>query len=763
MDIISVLQLFGGVGLFLFGMNLMGSSLEKLAGSKLEGILERLTTSKSKAVGRIKGFGLGFFVTAIIQSSAATTMMLIGFVNAGIMKLAQAVPVVLGANIGSTMTAQILRLGDIGSDNLVLQLLKPSSFAPALAAVGAGIYLFSHKKKVRDAAGILIGLGILFYGMTNMEEVFEPLRESESFRNLFISFENPLLGILIGLAVTALIQSSSASVGILQALSATGSITYGTAIPIIVGQNLGKCMTVLLGGIGANKKAKRVSFSYLFCNVFGAILICIVIYALYYTVGLPFFSKAVNRGNIANLHLLFNLISGVLLLPLSDWLTEFTGKVVGKDSSESDDQEFEKLDDMLLNTPTTALGQARSLIGKMREKILINFRMAIGMIENFDESRFPQMEENEAFIDRCETVLSAYVLRIDQRRLTPDSRLIVSEILNSISDFERLGDYCMNITYTARDMSENGVRFSEAGQMEYDMISRAAAYAIENTFRAFETNDARLAARVEPLSEVIDRLKEMIKTNHVVRLQHGDCGIEAGVALNDLINSFERMASHAANIALHVIKRVAADSSFDDMHGHAADINGEEYRALTGYYASQYLEPVSVAGRQYREEKERQAAAARLAEKSKAEGAVPAKEAAGPISQPLPGRGTETAAEPVGGIRTSESTEPETGRKNEEEQKTDSGKNGKKKNGAGKGHKAEKAGEEAEKQKKKDDLEVEKQKKRDDLEAEKQKKKDGVRKRESHIADESAGQTADPETERPAEEGKKSKKGRKQK
>ena len=318
MDILSILQLLGGIGLFLYGMSLMGSSLEKLAGSGLERILEKLTTGKRKGIGYVKGWGLGAGVTAIIQSSAATTIMLIGFVNAGIMKLYQAIPVVMGANVGSTVTAQILRLGDLGSDNLILKLLKPSSFAPMLVGVGAFILLFTKKKKAKDIAGILVGLGVLFYGMTTMESVFAPLKDSPTFQQAFTSFQNPVLGILIGLVITAIIQSSSASVGILQALSATGSVSYATAVPIIIGQNLGKCMTIILGGIGANKKAKRVSLSYLLFNIFGAFVFTILIYGIYYTVGISFWNNTVNRGDIANVHFLFNFLTSMILLLFSE-------------------------------------------------------------------------------------------------------------------------------------------------------------------------------------------------------------------------------------------------------------------------------------------------------------------------------------------------------------------------------------------------------------------------------------------------------------
>ena len=448
MDIISVLQLFGGIGLFLYGMSLMSSSLNKLTGSGLERILETVTTSKKKGVGVIKGWTFGMGVTGIIQSSAATTIMLVGFVNAGIMKVAQAMPVVFGSNVGSTVTAQILRLGDIEDDHIIYQLIKPASFAPMLVGVGAFIILFTKNKKAKNIASILVGLGMLFYGMTLMEDVFAPLKESKSFQSLFTSFENPLLGILIGLVITVILQSSNASVGIFQALSATGAISYAVAIPIIIGQNLGKCSTTIIGGIGASRKAKRLVVGYLFFNIFGAVFFASIIYLLNATVGLPIMSKLVNRSSIATIHLLFNLLTSLILLPFSKKVSNLTEKIIGGAEEEKpEDVELAKLDDMLLNTPTIALQQCRDLINKMSDFILENYKLATRMIYEYDESKLPKMEENEAFIDKCETVLSAYVVRIDRKRLTPDDKLLVNEILNSIGDFERMGDYCMNIAY----------------------------------------------------------------------------------------------------------------------------------------------------------------------------------------------------------------------------------------------------------------------------------------------------------------------------
>ena len=592
MDVIAVLQLFGGVGLFLFGMNFMSSSLEKVAGSGMERVLGRLTTGRSKIGGRIKGWFFGTSITAIIQSSAAVTIMVSGFVNAGIMKLSQALPVVFGSNVGSTATAQILRLGDLGSDNFWLLLLKPSSFAPLLVGIGAFIRLFTKKKKMKESAGIIIGLGMLFYGMTLMEEVFEPLRESEEFQSMFTSFENPLLGLAIGLAVTAVIQSSNASVGILQALSATGTITYAVTIPIVIGVNLGKCMPIVIGMFGSDKKAKKVSWSYLLFNIFGALFFMLVIYGLHYTVGLSWLSDTVNRSSIATVHLVFNLITSIILLIGTERMTRICNKLGGEEEQSPQTLELAKLDDMLLNTPTIALEQCKELIRKMTDAIHENYRTATSMIYTYDASKFPEMEANEEFLDQCETALSAYIVRIDQRRLTADDKLVVSEILNSISDLERIGDYCMNIAYVAREKNEQEIHFSPYGHREVDTIIDAVEYTMDTCFTSFQTDDETLAVRVEPLSEMIDKLKELIKSHHVDRLQNGDCSIQGGVHLFDLINSFERISSHSANVALHVIKRVRNNRDFDEMHGHASDSFSEEYKAMYQYYVSQYVDPL---------------------------------------------------------------------------------------------------------------------------------------------------------------------------
>ena len=589
---LAVIELFGGVGLFLFGMSLMGSSLEKLAGSGLEKILETLTTSKKKGVGAIKGWALGLGVTGIIQSSAATTIMLIGFVNAGIMKLSQSIPVVFGANIGSTVTAQILRLGDLGSGSLVLQLLKPSSFAPMLVAVGAAVHLIAKKQQPKNIAGILVGLGTLFYGMNMMEEVFAPLKESEKFRSFFTSFENPLIGILTGLVITAIIQSSSASVGILQALSATGSVTFATAVPIIIGQNIGKCMTIILGGVGSNKKAKRVALSYLLFNIFGAISISAVIYAIYYTVGIPMFSKVVNRGDIANIHLGFNLVTSIVLMPFCDKIADLTGKILRDNDNVVEDEEFKVLSDALLKTPGIALTQCRKLMIEMGEKAMDNLTLACEMVTDYDKSKFSIINENEEFIDKCETKLSEYIVKINRKNLTNDNRAIMLEILHSIGDYERIGDYAANIAYTAEEMNSSKITFSEVGTKEFNAISRATIDLTKMVFDAFKDDNDRVSVKVVSLAKTVRDMQDMIKAHHVDRLEDGDCGVTGGVMLYDLVNCMDRIALHLRSISRHVTVRIVGNEVADAMHGKLVDKSSEEYAALRNYYYTKYVKDI---------------------------------------------------------------------------------------------------------------------------------------------------------------------------
>ena len=521
--------------------------------------------------------------------------MLIGFVNAGIMKLSQAIPVVFGANVGSTATAQILRLGDLGEDMFILKLLKPSSFAPVLIGIGAFIILFAHKKKHKDIAGILVGLGILFLGMNTMEAVFAPLKESETFQNLFISFSNPLLGILIGLVLTAIIQSSSASVGILQALSSTGVVSYGSSIPIIIGINIGKCFAILLGSIGANKKAKRVAMSYLLFNIIGAIFFVVVIYGLQLFITFPFMDKIINRGVIANLHFMFNFIIAILLLPLANKIADLTGKIIGDDKESKIDKELASLDPMLLDTPNIALTQAQKVMFSMTDSIKENFELGSQLLSEYNEETAGKLLENEMFIDKCESALNEYLLKITSKRLHSSERKLASELLNSVSDLERIGDHCENLLIVGRKISDEKISFSTQGTMEINTLLQATANIIDTTFTAFKNDDLTAVSRIEPLAQSITEVKEIIKDHHVIRLQTGDCDIDGGFALVDILTSLDRIGSHCSNIGLHIAKKLTTDS-FDEMHGHIYT-NGyktsEEYKALYCYYMSLYSDPIT--------------------------------------------------------------------------------------------------------------------------------------------------------------------------
>ncbi|MCR5798327.1 MAG: Na/Pi cotransporter family protein [Eubacterium sp.] len=591
MDIMSILKLLGGIGMFLYGMNLLDSSIGKFAGGALERRLERVTTDKKKRMNPIKGWGLGMGVTAVVQSSAATTIMLVGFINAGIMKVAQALPAVFGANVGSTMTAQILRLGDVGEGSIAAELVSPIAVAPLLAGIGAFIILFIKSDKMKNIAGVLVGLGLLFYGMLLMEEVFEMLRDIQEFRAFVDYLRNPILGVVLGIIVTILLQSSTASVGVLQALTVTGIISYSVAIPIIIGENLGKCSTTFIRSIGSNRNSKRLVVGHLLFNLAGAVIFSAIILILNNTVGLAFMSDITNRGSIATVHLLFNLIASLVLIPFSETIAKFTEKIVGGVDKKSDG-ELVALDDMLLNTPTVALEQCREVMGRMSDAIIANYELAVGLIYEYDESKMEMLEENESFIDQCETALSAYVIRIDRKRLTHENKLLMHEILNSIGDFERMGDYCMNIAYVAKEKNEQGISFSKGGHDEVGVIISAVEYVLETTMSAFRDEDMAIATRVEPLYDAVNDLKEVIKGRHIERLQEGICSSEGGVSLFDMINSFERISAHAANVSLHVIKKAKDDSSFDEMHGHATDNHSDEYKALYRYYASKYIDPV---------------------------------------------------------------------------------------------------------------------------------------------------------------------------
>lgn len=593
MGLTEVLQLIGGIGLFLYGMQLMSDSLKQVAGAGLERILEKLTNSK------LKGVTLGTVITAIVQSSAATSIMVVGFVNAGIMTLMQAVPVVMGANIGSTVTGQILRLGDIAESNIVLKMLKPSSFAPLLVAVAVCILLFCRKKKLGSIAGIMMGLGILFIGMSNMEAAFEPLRNDERFQNLFTLFTNPLLGILVGAGITAVIQSSSASVGILQAISSTGKVTCGMAVPIILGQNIGKCLTVWLGSFGTKREAKRVAFIHLAFNVIGVLLVGGVIYgAKALCGGFSFWNDTVNRGNIADFHSLFNIVVTVILLPCTSLLIRLAEKVFPDDGSAKPTQQLGMLDDLFLKTPAVALEQSHRVLLNMGTAVQENFAVVRRLLENYDEKLMKELDENERFLDKAETKLNEYLVKIASSSLNDEETRMVTEVLRNVSELERIGDYCINLADVAEYNYTNNIRFSAVCQQEVKSLTEAVEHIIQITLDAFAREDIVVASRVEPLEEVIDLLKETLTNRHVERLKRGECTVQGGISFVELLTNMERISDHCSNIAIHVIKKLSQPESFD-VHEHLQMMHEgvtEEYKALFHYYESMYYDP-AVAGK----------------------------------------------------------------------------------------------------------------------------------------------------------------------
>lgn len=595
MDIFNVISMLGGVGLFLFGMSLMGENLERVAGAGLEHLLERLTSN------RIKGFALGIGVTAIIQSSAATTVMVLGFVNAGIMKLIQAIPVVFGANIGSTVTAQILRFGGGNSNSIWLQLCKPATIAPLLVCLAAFILLISKKNQLRNIAGILMGFGILFIGMNTMETSLSPLSESAEFQNLFIKFSNPFLGFLVGMIVTMILQSSSASVGILQALAfSTGSLTFAACLPIIVGQNVGKCITVILGSLGTGKKAKRLAVSHVCFNVFGAIIIMGVMYTLQAILHFPFWNHVMTKGNIADTHLLFNVITSLILLPFVKQIADFTGLIIRGDKDSKIDQEIALLDDIFLTKPPIALEQCSKVINSMADTVLENFNLAIELLtQGWDDKKFDIMQENEAFLDKSETALSEYLVKVTAQGLNHEQSRFANELLNSVSDFERMGDYCIKIAKVVIFNQEQNITFSNIGLAELDYMINAVRQTLEEGFKAFRTEDMTIATKIEPLCQTVDALKDMLKEHHIDRLQAGNCSTAAGISLMELITSLDRIAAHCFTVTLHMMQKNSTLENFD-LHEQKHNIRHSEAEAdiaLIQYYENLYLSPVKELGK----------------------------------------------------------------------------------------------------------------------------------------------------------------------
>ena len=545
MDVFSVLGLLCGLALFLYGMNTMGDGLEKLSGGKLEKTLEKMTNST------FKGFLLGAAVTAVIQSSSATTVMVVGFVNSGIMKLRQAIGVIMGANVGTTITAWILSLSGIKGESIVMQLLKPSSFSAIFAFVGIILLMFCKADKNKNLGTILIGCAVLMVGMNAMSSAVEPLADSAAFTSILTAFENPVLGIFAGALLTAVIQSSSASVGILQALSSTGSITYSMAIPIIMGQNIGTCVTALISCIGAKKNAKRAAFIHLYFNIIGTVVVLILFYSLNLLLNFGFLNKVVNPADIAIIHSLFNVTVTAILLPFNKQLEKLACFTI-RDRDE--DSEIPFLDERFLNTPSIAAERAKELSTKMARLSQGTLIGSLELINRYDEKSAETISENEDMIDTYEDVISTYLVKLSAKKLSQKDSKQIQLILHTIGDFERISDHAVNILKVAKELYEKKIKFSPDAQAGLNVMIEALKEILRKATQSFINNDVKLAAKVEPLEQVIDRLRDKLKDAHVKRLTSGECTIELGFVFSDLITSIERVSDHCSNIAIGVIE-----------------------------------------------------------------------------------------------------------------------------------------------------------------------------------------------------------------
>lgn len=560
MDIFDVLQMIGGLCLFLFGMETMGDGLTRTSGSKLESILSKLTSSVPK------GVLLGAVVTAVIQSSSATTVMLVGFVNSGIMKLGQAIPVIMGANIGTTATAWLLSLTAVDGDSVFMQLLKPMSFSPILAAIAIVFMMFIKSEKKYNIGMILIGFAVLMYGMDIMSSAVAPLKDVPEFVNILTMFSNPVLGVAAGAIVTAAIQSSSASVGILQALCLTGSISYGTAIPIIMGQNIGTCVTAILSSIGANKGAKRVAAVHLSFNMIGTVIFLIIFYVANAAIGFSFMNEAVEPHNIAVIHSIFNVCATLLLLPFYKQL-EKLATVLVKDPAEPEkkaqDGTLTFLDERFLETPSVAVMECKAVAAKMANLSKDSIVAAMKLINNYNQDKFEYVNLLESKIDRYEDALSAYIIKLERQELSIEENNILSAILHNLGDLERISDHAKNIAETAQELNTKGLTFSEDAKHEVDVYMSAVEEIVTIAVDSFVEKDVELAKSVEPLEEVIDEIHSRVKAGHIERLRKGECTIELGFILSDLGTNLERVADHCSNLAICTIE--TANDEFD-MH-----------------------------------------------------------------------------------------------------------------------------------------------------------------------------------------------------
>lgn len=578
MDLFQFLNLIGGLSLFLFGMNLMGQALERRAGSGMRTLLSRMTTGKAA------GFLTGCGVTAVIQSSSATTVMVVGFVNSGLMTLRQAIHVIMGANVGTTVTAWILSLGGISGDSIVVQLLKPTSFTPVMALIGVALLLFSKSSKKKDSGTILLGFAVLMFGMDAMTGAVSGLAEVPAFRELFLMFRNPLLGLLAGAVLTGIIQSSSASVGILQALAATGQVPFSAAIPIIMGQNIGTCVTALLSSVGANRNARRAAFVHLSFNIIGSTALLTVFSLVQGLFHPAIFAGPADQFNIAIAHTAFNLLCVAMLTPASQLLEKLAMRVI------PDTKEPEKnvrLDERLLATPPLALAQCEKQANSMAEEAVTALEEGLQAFETYTPALAEEIRRREDKTDRAEDRLGNYLIRLSAQPLSQADSEEAAKLLKVIGDFERIADHAVNLLDSAEELRGKQLAFSEAARRELSVLTAAVREVLQLALTAFTQNDLEAAFRVEPLKEVIDGLKEQLRTRHILRLQKGECQVETGFVWSDLLTSLERAADHSSNIAGCVID---ADQHRLDLHQtlRAVRQESEDFRQAYRAYVEKY-------------------------------------------------------------------------------------------------------------------------------------------------------------------------------
>lgn len=587
MDFFDFLTMVGGLALFLYGMHILGDSLAKLSGSRFESILEKLTNNPLKAV------LLGAGVTAVIQSSSATTVMVVGFVNSGIMKLEQAVGIIMGANVGTTITSWILGATGIDSSAFLVKMCKPTSFSPILAIIGIGFLMFSKKDKLKNVAAILLGFAVLMFGMDTMSNAVKPLADVPEFTGILTRFSNPVLGMLAGVLLTAVIQSSSASVGILQALCMTGAVGYSAAIPIIMGQNIGTCVTALFSSVGANKNAKRAALVHLYFNVIGTIVFMAVFYAVQAVRPFAFMSEAATPFGIAAVHSVFNVASTVCLLPFSKGLVKLAGFTVRETEGTEEKKEtgvLQLLDARFLEMPAYAVEQGRTVAVTMAEAAEQAIKLAMGLPGYYNQEAADRVMELENQIDRFEDELGNYLVKLSARDMSEQDSHTLSVILHCIGDFERISDHAVNIKEAAEEMYTKGLAFSDKARKELEIYERAVHDILKITMRSFSEADLALAKQVEPLEEVIDGLNLDIRQRHIKRLRKGKCTIELGVVLSDITTNLERVADHCSNIAVSLLD---SGDTFDP-HAYLDGLKAEdnmEFKGMVMAYRDRYRLP----------------------------------------------------------------------------------------------------------------------------------------------------------------------------